>query len=233
MTVRIDPEIVRQERHNRGWSQLHLATVTGLGLRTVQRMEQTGAASYESAQALAACFEIPLDGLAAAERAAEERPRGFIARRTAVLGMASSFAAGALLMTMHGVAAEDIFLDLGVSVPSAANELRTQVYLDDGERFEYALPRGYRIAITPKIAADDTVRFEFEIYDDSQEPARLISQPAIVTMNGKEFRIVQGTGSGPAASGDDAADVLDITGIPVLLDDARRIRPAAEAETER
>ena len=58
MDMKVDPRTVRAERERRAWSQEHLAEVTGLGLRTIQRIEKTGAASYESARALAAVFEV-------------------------------------------------------------------------------------------------------------------------------------------------------------------------------
>lgn len=220
MAVRIDPERTRDERRKRGWSQLHLAMVSGLGLRTIQRIERSGAASYESALALAACFDVSLDQLLMPERSPDERRPRVVARRTAIAGMAASFVAGALLMTMHGVAAEDLFIDLGVSFAADDDEYRTPVFLVDSERSELSLPDGYRIAITPTIAENGTVRLDFEIYDDSEEPAHLISRPAVVTMNGKEFRIVQGTR--PAADASQAPGVLDIKGKPVLLDAERR-----------
>ncbi len=60
MDMKLDPSLVRQEREKRAWSQEHLAEVTGLALRTIQRIESTGSASYESAGALAAVFGLPV-----------------------------------------------------------------------------------------------------------------------------------------------------------------------------
>jgi ribosome-binding protein aMBF1 (putative translation factor) len=48
MDMRLDSALIRQEREKRAWSQEHLAGVTGLALRTIQRIESTGSASYES-----------------------------------------------------------------------------------------------------------------------------------------------------------------------------------------
>jgi len=58
MDMRVDPKRIRAERERRAWSQEHLATVSGLGLRTIQRIEKTGAASFESARALASVLEV-------------------------------------------------------------------------------------------------------------------------------------------------------------------------------
>jgi transcriptional regulator with XRE-family HTH domain len=63
MDMRIDADLIRQERTNRAWSQEHLATVADLGLRTIQRIETAGVASNESASAIAAAFELPVSAL--------------------------------------------------------------------------------------------------------------------------------------------------------------------------
>ena len=51
---------VQKLRLQRGWSQEQLATVTGLSVRTIQRIERGQPASLESQKALAAVFEIDL-----------------------------------------------------------------------------------------------------------------------------------------------------------------------------
>lgn len=60
MDVKLNSGLVRQEREKRAWSQEHLAEVTGLALRTVQRIESSGSASYDSASAIAAVFSLPV-----------------------------------------------------------------------------------------------------------------------------------------------------------------------------
>ena len=49
---------VKKLRQNKGWSQDHLATVSGLSTKTVQRIESGNNASLESQQALASVFKI-------------------------------------------------------------------------------------------------------------------------------------------------------------------------------
>jgi transcriptional regulator with XRE-family HTH domain len=63
MDMRIDSRRIRAERNQRAWSQEHLAHVTDLGLRTVQRVETSGVASNESATAIAAAFGVPVADL--------------------------------------------------------------------------------------------------------------------------------------------------------------------------
>lgn len=52
--------IVRKLRLQRGWSQDQLAELTGLSVRTIQRLEKGQSPSLESARSLAAVFEVDL-----------------------------------------------------------------------------------------------------------------------------------------------------------------------------
>ena len=65
MDVQVDREVIRSEREKRAWSQEHLAAAAGIGARTLQRIEATGIASYESVRALSAALEIPVGELRA------------------------------------------------------------------------------------------------------------------------------------------------------------------------
>lgn len=60
MEMKIDAQRIRLERERRAWTQAQLAGATGLGLRTVQRIEREGSASFESAQAIAAALELSI-----------------------------------------------------------------------------------------------------------------------------------------------------------------------------
>ena len=70
MDVQVDREVIRSEREKRAWSQEHLAAAAGIGARTLQRIEATGIASYESVRALSAALEIPVGQLRADDAAA-------------------------------------------------------------------------------------------------------------------------------------------------------------------
>ena len=65
MEVQINSSLIRFEREKRAWSQFHLASVSGLGVRTVQRIESSGRASYESAAAIAAVLSIKVEDILA------------------------------------------------------------------------------------------------------------------------------------------------------------------------
>jgi transcriptional regulator with XRE-family HTH domain len=55
--------LVQKLRLQRGWSQEQLAEVSGLSVRTIQRLERGQPGSLETLKALAAVFEIDLDRL--------------------------------------------------------------------------------------------------------------------------------------------------------------------------
>ena len=61
--MRVNAELVADLRKKCAWSQDELATAAGLNLRTVQRIENVGTASLQSAKALAAALEIELEDL--------------------------------------------------------------------------------------------------------------------------------------------------------------------------
>ena len=66
----INQDQVRSLREARGWSQEHLAEVSGLSLRTIQRVEAEGRGSRETKLSLAAAFDVPLGRLCAGSPAA-------------------------------------------------------------------------------------------------------------------------------------------------------------------
>jgi len=63
MDVQVDASFIRLERERRAWSQEHLAAAAAIGVRTIQRIEATGVASYESVRAISAALEIPVSTL--------------------------------------------------------------------------------------------------------------------------------------------------------------------------
>lgn len=67
MEVKVDSSLIKSARESRGWSQGHLAEVAGLSLRTIQRIEKTGSASFESVTALASVLSIAVANLRAKE----------------------------------------------------------------------------------------------------------------------------------------------------------------------
>jgi transcriptional regulator with XRE-family HTH domain len=74
MDMKIDGARVKLERQQRAWTQEHLAGATGVSLRTIQRIETTGTASYDSLHALAAVFSLSVSDLRLPETTLNVQP---------------------------------------------------------------------------------------------------------------------------------------------------------------
>ena len=61
--MHINSARLRELRTGRQWSQEQLANLSGLNLRTIQRLESGAKISTESLRALAAVFEVPAESL--------------------------------------------------------------------------------------------------------------------------------------------------------------------------
>ena len=70
MDMQLNKEQLRREREVRAWSQSPLAEVAGLSMRTVQRIENSGSASLDSAKAIAAASDMQVEALLLSETAA-------------------------------------------------------------------------------------------------------------------------------------------------------------------
>jgi transcriptional regulator with XRE-family HTH domain len=109
--MKINRTTVHQLRTDRGWSQEHLASVAGISLRTVQRVESEGSGSGETKMCLAAAFGIPVADLTPAQPSAAERCHGQahcqadIPRRYAVAAVVALTALLALALQLTGVLA--------------------------------------------------------------------------------------------------------------------------------
>lgn len=65
--MEINSARLRELRVARQWSQEQLAKLSGLNLRTIQRLESGAKISTESLRALAAVFEVPAESLLASD----------------------------------------------------------------------------------------------------------------------------------------------------------------------
>ncbi|RAP57536.1 XRE family transcriptional regulator [Oleiagrimonas sp. MCCC 1A03011] len=103
MKLNPDGTKIRRWREERCWSQEHLAEVAGIGLRTVQRIENGDPASRESVMALAAAFGVDALALStdarseAARSKREETARGIAAFRLSFWIHVASYIFGVIL----------------------------------------------------------------------------------------------------------------------------------------
>jgi transcriptional regulator with XRE-family HTH domain len=204
MDMKIDSKRIRAERERRAWSQEHLATVSSLGLRTIQRIEKTGAASFESARALAAVFEVDVatlrvvrDETPRADASAGAHPAAYAAptpprfriRAKPMLGTAAAAltAAGALFVATKGFA-DVVMLDVGVSMnDSRVEESQVVTEANDNVAFQ-AIDDQVRMVIVPTIQTNG-IMLSTEIYVRDGAGYVLASSPKLLTANGEEAEI--------------------------------------------
>jgi transcriptional regulator with XRE-family HTH domain len=205
MDMKVDSKKIRAERERRAWSQEHLATVSGLGLRTIQRIEKTGAASFESARGLAAVFEVDVASLrivreepaAHVPPAATPHPAVYAARTASrfrfrakpMLGTAAAAltAAGALFVATKGFA-DVVALDVGVSMnDSRVEESQVVTEANDNVAFR-AIDDMVRMVIVPTIETNG-IMLSTEIYVLDGGNYVLASSPKLLTVDGKEAEI--------------------------------------------
>ena len=97
MEMKINSNRVKQLRSQRSWSQDQLASVSGLSLRTIQRIENLSACSLDSKRALAAVFEVDIDELTLNEQRSVLAERNWKVRgygyAGVTLGVLSAFVA--------------------------------------------------------------------------------------------------------------------------------------------
>ncbi|MDZ7671062.1 MAG: helix-turn-helix domain-containing protein [Gammaproteobacteria bacterium] len=110
----IDKDLIKNLRNKRSWSQDQLASVSGLSLRTVQRIEKAGACSLDSKMALAAAFDIhpgslEVNASAVEALASQERGRKYglagagAGLVSAYIGITVSFTSGGMTSGEAGI----------------------------------------------------------------------------------------------------------------------------------
>jgi len=193
MDMRLDRALVRRERQKRAWSQEHLAEVTGLGLRTIQRVEKTGSASYESVRALASVFSLEIENLTILEvkRKDPGLPRGITAllpnrvlagiAATAILTFTALFVSGPSW-------ADQVMLDIGISHSDEEMTIG-HLLIADGKAAEMRINDVVRVVVTPTIQNDGKVFLSAKIYENVDGEFVLLFEPKLITADGKEAEI--------------------------------------------
>lgn len=198
MEMKINSTVVRAEREKRAWSQQHLADAAGLGLRTIQRIEKNGVASYESFHAIASCLEINVSVL----RVPNESPpliRGFIrSRRGIASGTIALLVAGVAALSMQRALADKILLDLGVTKVRNhdTHELATEIQLESGKPYQLTMPDAFKFNVSATLTGSGQILIAAEVFDYSNGKFILLAEPKLLVDSGEEATIELGTDDG-------------------------------------
>ncbi|MEM9302001.1 MAG: helix-turn-helix transcriptional regulator [Pseudomonadota bacterium] len=185
MPLPIDFERLKELRARRAWTQQQLAEVSGLSLRTIQRIESRGQASQDSLQALAAVLDV-----SSAELLADSPPK---TRARKPAGAAGGALAGALLMllalSMSSVTAQPIMLNVAIAADDAP-VFDAQLLSSKGKDSEVRLPGTLRIQLEPAVTDDGNVFVAVRLYEPDQDGQfELVAEPAVLTEDGKPTAI--------------------------------------------
>jgi transcriptional regulator with XRE-family HTH domain len=205
MDMKVDSSYIKRERERRAWSQDHLAEVTGLGLRTIQRIEKTGAASYESARSLAAIFGVDVAKLRI-EDARPPAPRLGVRTRPLLGALAAAVTGGALLYATQSFA-DQVLVDVSTvierSVTSSTGvpgqergEWKTQFIVDDGTLVPDVNDlhlKEFRFSIVPHVQDGGRILLEIGVFERHGNDEIVLSRPRLIALNGETAEVVVGT----------------------------------------
>lgn len=199
MDMRIHSDIIRKEREIRAWSQEHLATVSGLGLRTIQRIEETGSASFESVQALASVLSVNIAELRVENRPLDTARGSVLLHRTILSAVAVSVAAISAVFITRTADAEQVMLELTISL-NGEQRGEGLMLTEEGEDAEIRVAELASFVLAPTIRDDDTVSLEIQVLLFQDSDFVLVTQPEIATGNHEEAEIVINSENGDSYS---------------------------------
>lgn len=178
MDMQLDSRKIRNERERRAWSQEHLAEASGLSLRTVQRIEVGGNASYETARALAAVFALDV---AALQPEVVVPPAGISRWRFRWLAAAASIIAvmGGVFITQTA-RADQVMLDVDLALNDKALSQTQRLIVGEGKDAEIRLDGQMRVIIAPAIARDGAVLLSLRVDEFSSANWVRVGEPKLM-----------------------------------------------------
>lgn len=165
MEMKVDVQILKSEREKRAWTQQHLADVTNLSLRTIQRIEKTGTAGSESALAIASAFNFKPDQLIKTKEGSALSEQNLFWRNAAMAGGVSvvflPILAIMLLSSENAVGDAEIYRFEG------------GIRIDDSPRYEFGVElKEDQFYILP-VDSRHRLIMETQLADDSSRETRV------------------------------------------------------------
>jgi transcriptional regulator with XRE-family HTH domain len=187
--MQIYSQRVRAEREKRAWSQEQLGAAAGLSLRTIQRVETSGAGSLETLKSLAAVFGIDVSELRAPVESTPPaaRPRwlsaraGYVAVASALVVVTGGFFAG-------NVFANQVHLDLVLSLNDEQLG-RHQLTTMPGRGGEIVYGGQFKIVVIPTVTSDGSILISMRVDDIATTQYVRIGEPRILAHDGGEAKL--------------------------------------------
>ena len=179
MDMNLDSKRIRAERERRALSQEHLAEAAGIGLRTIQRVETTGVASYETAKALAAVFECDVARLQVVNPPAVPGTR---AHRALLAALAASMLVVVSIFFSRAAIADQVRLDVLLRMNDQASGTN-RIVTADGKDAEIRLGGQMRVVVTPRVTADGSILLAVRLDEYSAGRWALVGTPSLLALN--------------------------------------------------
>ena len=195
MDMQINSGLIKQERERRAWSQQQLAEVSGLSVRTVQRVEISGVASYDTVQALASVFELSIESLTLANALPSSKPaannKNNLKHLFRLLGSSLSGALITLVafLLFSSANAEQIFMDVSYSMAGKNSDVFS-IANEVNEEAEFTIDDTFRLVVVPEVMGNGNIMLTFAVYEKRHDQYQLISKPKIITGNEQLATIV-------------------------------------------
>lgn len=195
MDLKIDAELIRNTRKQRAWSQEHLAEVANLGRRTIQRIEQNGAASFESAQAIASALELNVSQLIVIEEAQVSALQSNNRLLRKIYAALSAIAVLLLLALGRAVTADEVHLEIDAMVDNA-HQTRANITRETGQQAEIELAGDYRITVTPIVHSAGDIQLDVVLLKLIEGEYQKVGGPVLRTADGISAVIKSALGDG-------------------------------------
>lgn len=183
MDMKLDPNAIKALRARRAWSQEHLAAAAELAVRTIQRAEASGSASYQTTQALAAAFGIEVSALRSAPTTVP--PTGSPWSHRPLLAIAAGLAAFIIVafVLVRPALARSVMVDVALTwVDGSHNTM--QVITGDGKEAVVDVDKQFRLVVVPTVKANHQVLLATRLYENDGKTLTLKAQPGVLTADG-------------------------------------------------
>jgi transcriptional regulator with XRE-family HTH domain len=174
MEMQININVIKTQRNNRAWSQTQLADVSGLSLRTIQRIEKTGVASLESVKSLASVFEMDIKNLQKCSNKSIYSLKSKLVTLFGAIGIVLSS------LVMMPATAQSIMVDLELS-ENDEKLASIQILNEENSESEMRISDVLKITFTSTKESDGTVLISTKLYDLSDGKEVLMSSPSVKT----------------------------------------------------
>jgi len=155
-------------------------------MRTVQRVETSGAASFETAKAIASVFEVEVASLQS-----REAPRRRLGQRLGYAGVAASLVAALGIFLMRDAHAGEVMLDVGLTL-NKEKVSQSQVVATEGKSAEIKLEGQMRVFVNPIVTQDGSILLSMRVEEPAGSRWVEVGEPRIMVVNGNE-RLVKVT----------------------------------------